>query len=68
MRPITLCHIPVSTSQSICLIAESFDLDIHTGQIFSEFLSLSWQISVISICSFLIEACGMSASFLDMKN
>ena len=32
----------------------------------SEFLSLSWQTSIIS--SFLIEACGIFASLLDMKN
>ena len=68
LRPITLHPAPVSTSQSICSIAEFFALDIHAGQMCSEFLSLSWQISVVSICSFLIEACGMSASFHDMKN
>ena len=68
LRPITLHPAPVSTSQSICSIAEFFALDIHAGRMCSEFLSLSWQILVVSICSFLIETCGMSASFRDMKN
>ena len=68
LRPITLHPAPVSTSQSICSIAEFFALNIHAGRMCSEFLSLSWQISVVSICSFLIETCGMSASFRDMKN
>ena len=32
LRPITLHPAPVSTSQSICSIAEFFALDIHAGR------------------------------------
>ena len=42
LRPIMLHPAPVSTSQSICSIAEFFALDIHAGRMCSEFLSLSW--------------------------
>ena len=35
LRPITLHPVPVLTSQSICSISESFDLDIHAGQMCS---------------------------------
>ena len=68
LRPITLHPAPVSTSQSICLISESFDLDIHAGQMCSEFLSLSWQTSIVSVCIIFTEVKGMFVSFLDMKN
>ena len=68
LRPITLHPAPVSTSQSICSISESFDLDIHAGQMCSEFLSLSWQTSVVSVCIIFTEVWGTFASFLDTKN
>ena len=57
-------HAPVLTSQSIYSIAESFDLDIHTGQMCSEFLSLS----SFSVCIIFTEVWGMFTSFLEMKN
>ena len=67
LRSIMLHPAPVSTSHSICSISESFDLDIHAGQMCSEFLSLSWQISIGSVCIIFTEVWGMFASFLDMK-
>ena len=68
LRPITLHPAPVSTSQSICSISESFDLDIHAGRMCSEFLSLSRQTSIVSVCIIFTEVWGMFASFLDIKN
>ena len=68
LRPITLHPAPVSTSQSICLISESSDLDIHAGQMCSEFLLLSRQSSIVSVCIIFTEVWGMFASFCDMKN
>ena len=67
LYPITLHPAPVSTSQSICWIGESLDLDIHAGRICSEFLSLSWQTSAVSVCSIFTEVRGRFVSFLDMK-
>ena len=54
LRPITLQPAPVSTSQSICSISESFDIDIHAGQMCSEFLSLSQQTPTVSLCIILL--------------
>ena len=68
LRPITLHPAPVSTSQSICLISESFDLYMHAGRMCSEFLSLSQQTSIVSVYIIFTEVWGMFASFLDMKN
>ena len=42
--------------------------DIHAGQMCSEFLSLSQQISIVTVCIIFTEVWGMFASFLDMKN
>ena len=68
LRPITLHLVIVSNSLSICLISESFILDIYAGQMCSEFLSLSRQTSIVSVCIIFTEVWGMIASFLDMKN
>ena len=68
LRPIMLHPALVSTLQTICSISESFDLDIHAGRMCSEFLSLSWQTSIVSVCIIFNKVWGMFASFLDMKN
>ena len=68
LRPITLQPAPVSTSQSICSISESFDLDIYTGRMCSEFLSLSQQASTVAVCIIFTEVWGIFVSFLNMKN
>ena len=62
-----LHHAPVSTSQSILLILECMDLEIHAGHMCSEFLDFIWHTSMLLVCSFFTVDWGSLGSYFDMK-
>ena len=61
LTPIMLHPVTVSTSQSICSITESFALDIHAGQMCSEFLPL---VGRFQLCPFVASLLKLVACLL----